>query len=43
MPSWHAKPRPSDEVHEGKAAVVPGLSKAQKLILSAETGVLARD
>lgn len=30
-------------VHEGKVAVVPGLSKAERLILTAEVGVLATD
>ena len=28
---------------EGKAAVVPGLPKAERLILTAEVGVLATD
>ena len=32
-----------EEVHEGKAALVPGLSKAERLILFAEMGVLASD
>lgn len=30
-------------VHEGKVAVVPGLSKAERLILTEEMGVLASD